>query len=136
MTKTDSPNRFFIPFHPWLYFSIFLVANSLLSYFHLPLWLHWGALGGGLLLPFMAAWITYRPAGKPVESLFQAEFLPPISGWVLVFLGLSALFIRFYRLTSLAYWPRFDEGVTDYYALHVMEKGIDRFFFTNSQVPP
>jgi hypothetical protein len=44
--------------------------------------------------------------------------------------------MRFDKLTSMAYWPRFDEGMNDFYSLHVMEKGIDRFLFSSGQIPP
>lgn len=126
----------FLSFNPWVFFSIFLLSNCLLSYFSLPLLIHRAFLWSGLLLPFVVAWITYAPPGNQAEPLFKDEFLPPIPKWIWVLVGLAAVFMRFYKLTSLAYWPRFDEGMVDFYGLHVMEKGIDRFFFSSGQAPP
>jgi hypothetical protein len=123
--------------NPWSFFLLFLVSNSMLSYSYLPLStkLLIGFLG--LAIPGLI-WVKWRPtsissAGKPI---FAVEWVPKLPFWMWA-LGIGlALFIRFYQLTRLSYWPLFDEGVYGYDALQLAREWKWSFFFGNSQAPP
>ncbi|HTC20760.1 MAG TPA: glycosyltransferase family 39 protein [bacterium] len=101
-----------ITFRPWVYFPIFLAANSLLSYFLIPfqaaLWV--GLVG--LLLPFglgLCLALEDRLGGG-AKIPFEGEGLKlPPGFWVLFTFAL--FFTRFYRLTTLPFWPLTDEGI-------------------------
>lgn len=122
-------------FRPWIYFGIFLAANTLLSYFSFSLEAKlWIGLFG-ILLPFGFAFF-YLPSQSDSKDLLQKEFLPPVPFWVWIFLALGAVFLRFFQLTTLSVWPHYDEGVYGYYALNLDEHWTWRLFYGGSRVPP
>ena len=114
-----------IPFSPWAYFGIFLVSNTLISYFTLSLTVKlWIGLFG-LLLPFSFALWTILGSPVPVKTSSSekdwASTLSPSWGnppkvlWLLFILFLG--FTRFHNLLSLPFWPNSDEGIFSYLAL-------------------
>lgn len=136
MFKSSSSAKLVLPFNPWVYFSIFLISNFLLSYFSLPLqsklWI--GLLG--LLLPAVLAFKTYSPAPPGRPPLNGIEFLPDIPLWLWVSMAALALFIRFFKLTELSHWPLYDEGFIGFFALDLAHKWDWRLFYGSSQAPP
>src|ERR1039458_6278831 len=94
-----------------VYFIIFLAANFGLSYgpWSLEAKLWWGLFG--LVLPFLMVLPTNPSSPNP---LFQVESFPIPPTWVWVGLGILAIGIRFYHLTSLTVWPHYDEATTGY----------------------
>jgi 4-amino-4-deoxy-L-arabinose transferase-like glycosyltransferase len=121
-------------FRPWIYFGIFLASNFLLSYFAFPLearlWI--GLLG--LLLPF-GFLLRQKPQAESLTAL-NKEFLPPLPLWAWTLLGAAAVFIRFYKLTSLSVWPLYDEGMYGYYASGLTRQWNWQMFYGSSQAPP
>src|SRR6185369_16886366 len=117
----------------WIIFLIFVLTNSLLSYSSLglqtKLWI--GFLG--LLLPFLAA-LTAPPA-RDSTPLHSREFLPPVPRWIWVLIGVTALGVRFYRLTTLSAWPTPDDGVNCSFSLGLNEGLYRKFFLSDAQVP-
>src|ERR1051325_9833898 len=85
--------------NPWVYFSVFLASNSLLSYFPLPLGAKIAVGLIGLLLPFLLALTTAPALSKPAPPPYRLEFLPAIPWWVWLGLGGLAVFARFYQFT-------------------------------------
>ncbi len=132
---SKSPSASPLPFHPWIYFFIFLTANTLLSYFTFStetnLWI--GFLG--LALPFGLAWWTNRSSGDSHTPLYQIEFFKKIPIWVWLLIGAAAIFFRFYKLTTLSAWPTFDEGMFGFTAIQMNQKGVDRLFYMFSDIP-
>jgi tetratricopeptide (TPR) repeat protein len=122
------------PDHPWLTFSIFLTANTFLSYYNLPPKeiLMIGLLG--LILPSVVALVARRSTASH-QPLYRREFLPPIPLWVYGGLAVLAVFVRFYRLTDLFAWPNGDEGIYAYFSLAILRKGVERLLYTSAQVP-
>ena len=108
-----------ISFHPWIYFSIFLISNILLSYFHIPLsaklWI--GTMG--VLLPF--ALLLWSAMNKRLQKPLTQDFTwltftqklsdPPLNPKLWGFFILFVIITRFYRLTALPFWPLSDEGI-------------------------
>ena len=107
-----------IPFLPWVYFGIFLISNALISYYPmtLPIKLYIGTFG--LLLPWLlASWTIleerfhpqpFQPALlNPKNTNFAFEKPPRWFWFLFIFL---ILVTRFYRLTTLPFWPIADEG--------------------------
>jgi hypothetical protein len=106
---------------PWVFFSIFLAADLLLSYFSIPVIAKVlvGALG--LFLPF----VLWLKTSRPIQSRpsFSQEFLPraPIGLWVT--LAALAVAVRFFELTTLSPWPFHDESLWGWMALRFNEHG-------------
>ncbi len=127
-------SRFFPVTSPWVFFGVFLCANTMLSYFpfslEAKLWIGFF----GILLPFL--WALWRPLKRQAGPFFQKEFLPPLPAWVWALLGACVVFLRFYQLTTLSVWPHYDEGVYGYYALQLDKQWSWRLFYGDSCAPP
>jgi hypothetical protein len=125
-----------LSFPPWVYFLFFLLNNILLSCFTLSLQVKLWVLLLGLALPFGLGLFVRRPLADHPDNLMTLEFLPPIRTWIWVLLGVFALFVRFYKLTSLSVWPNGDEGSVIYVIFQMMRNGVERFFYVSQQIPP
>jgi len=122
--------------YPWGCFLLFLVSNSLLSYFSLPTGLWVGLFLLGILAPLAITAFTRTPMGKREGEIGSTEFFP-FPGWgALGLVLLAALFIRFYKLSSLSAWPLMDEGLTGYFAMEGSAPGAHPFFYSAAQIPP
>src|SRR5580693_1020257 len=108
--------------NPWPYFSVFLASHTLLSYFQLPMEAKLCIVLMGLILPLWLAFKSYPTSQDPVQPLDLGEFLPPVPPWLWVAVGSLAVFVRFYKLTTLSVWPHFDEAYLDYFALEFSQK--------------
>jgi tetratricopeptide (TPR) repeat protein len=135
MPKFSLGKELSIPYRPWVYFFIFLAANILLSYFSISLELKlWIGLVG-LVLPFGLA-LHQLPSKPNSKTLLQKDFLPPIPFWAWILLGAAAVFVRFYKLTTLSVWPHFDEGFWGYSAIHFYRDWGWHLFYNNNPIPP
>ena len=94
------------------------LSHSLLSYIPLSTSLKLWILVFGILFPFALIWLggTGKDAGK------KTELFPSPSPWLWMGLAFAALFLRFYRLTTLSSWPLVDEGFYGYFATRLEEK--------------
>lgn len=120
----------------WVFFLIFLAANLLLSYSSISLETKlWIGLVG-LILPLVALLRASFTKASTKPPLYLLEFLPPISIWVFIGIGILALGVRFYRLDSLSLWPHFDEGLYGFYALKIGHLWDWRLLYGHSQAPP
>ncbi len=125
-----------VPFNPFIYFFIFLVSNILLSYFHFSFQTQqWIGLFG-LMIPFLLAWLTYRPPPGQEKLFYQQEFLPSFSRTAYLLMLILAFVVRFYKLTTLSIWPTYDEGTNVYYVLSLLHHWHWQFFFGPTQTPP
>ncbi len=113
-------------YRPWFFFVPFLLSNTLLSYFHFSLITQVWIATFGLLLPFLlaAGIILSDPARTPLNlqperAPAEGAPIPPIA-WILF--AAVLLFTRFYRLTSLPFWPISDEGTFSELALGLLKK--------------
>src|SRR5579859_1723473 len=118
----------------WVYFLVFTFFNAVLSYSHFSYTVNSVILVFGILLPM--AWAVRKSPPLPGHLPYSKEFLPPFPLWLLILLGLSALFIRFYRLETLFIWPTGDDGLLGMFAIGLSEKWNWKFFYTIGQVPP
>jgi hypothetical protein len=108
--------KYQIPFHPWIYFCVFLVSNTILSFFPLSIGFKLWAGVLGLLLPLTLAFWTLlescfspRPWQFTERDPFLKDWIPPLWLWTLYIFIL--VFSRFYKLTTLPFWPLGDEGI-------------------------
>src|SRR5208283_1354586 len=107
--------------HPWIYFFLFLIVNSLLSYSPLSLEAKlWIGLGG-LLLPIVWTLANLDSKAVPLNQ-DRKELLPVPTPWVWILLGAGVFFLRFHDLTTLSVWPHYDEGVYGYYAAQLVQQ--------------
>jgi hypothetical protein len=121
---------------PWFSFGIFCLANILLSHFPMTwkLKLEIGIMG--ILLPFLLllrANHTLQPE-EPNHPKGALDFQLPSVFWVLVLCG--AVFVRFYRLTTLSTWPFVDEGYSGFFAVELSEKWSWHLLYSYCQFPP
>lgn len=107
------------PFHPWPYFLVFLGAHSILSFgphnWILKTWIFLL----GIFFPFLVGaynlWTNPQRSPKGPFTEIDSINLPNYF-WGLG-LGLL-LFARFYRLSSIPFWPLSDEGSEAFLSLH------------------
>jgi hypothetical protein len=119
------------PRGPWPYFFVFLAAHTLLSYFPLdPQTKLWVVLTG-LFLPLVAA-LAFAPSPLPPPS---KEFLPSIPVWAWVLLGAAALYVRFYKLTSISDWPNYDDGLWGCFAVDFYHHWDWSLFYQDNSYP-
>ena len=126
-------------FSPWVLFSLFVVSNTLLSYFSLSPYLKFWVGALGLSAPFLMACrdlLKNRPETSSPFPPFQDEFIPP--AWMKMgFLFFSlAVFLRFWRLTTLSDWPLNDESWFGYISLRLLEGEPPRWFYSHNAVQP
>jgi Dolichyl-phosphate-mannose-protein mannosyltransferase len=111
------------------------LTGAVLGYFPLPS--SWSAplFAGGVVLPLaFAGWRLRRAsAGKAGETDF---FLGPWSPALWGSLGLAAVGLRFFKLTSFHAWPSGDEALQGYFAIDLLRKWSWHFFYTSGQHPP
>ncbi len=122
--------------NPWTYFFVFLVANTLLSYFPISLetklWI--GLIGLGI--PFVIALKKIWTPTVLSKTAFSWESIPRVSTWVWVVFLILAILLRFYKLTTLSTWPTSEEGLGGYYGIELIENGDWHFFYSYAQWPP
>ncbi len=128
-----------IPFHPWVYFFIFLAANLLLSYAPLPLrsklWI--GVLG--VFLPFVIGFQTVfkeRRSQLKHSPNFSAENRDFIQPWLWIPFITLLFLTRFYHLTSLPFWPISDEGINGFLGMELARQWNWRLLYSEVQVEP
>jgi hypothetical protein len=126
----------FYRFRPWLFFLVFFISNSLLSYFVLPTGMSLIIGMGGILVPFLFAFWIYQPPISGSSNLFSKEFLPSVPFWFWIALFLLVIFSRFYKLTTLSLWPHYDESLCNYFAYEFSQKWDGRLFYGYNQMPP
>src|SRR5579872_6433426 len=105
-----------------VFFISLFISNSLLSYGNLSNEAKTWIVFGGILAPMAAAFFLLKK-----RDPFKEESLPTAAPWIWVVILALAVFLRFYRLTSLS-WPYADEGLFGYFATLQGEKWDWRVF--------
>jgi hypothetical protein len=104
----------YVPFNPWVYFSVFLFSNTILSFIPLDLTVKLIVIVLGLLTPWALGLITVSQ--KPIVNLNSLD-----NHKISIWLWMTALFLflgsRFYHLTALPFWPIPDEGLISFLAM-------------------
>ncbi len=115
---------------PWFGLILWFLILSVFSY--LPPSSPWiiSLLVIGLILPLVMLWKNPSFALEKTEAPFS------VSPWLWLTMGLTACFLRFYRLTTLLTWPLSDEGFHAALALDLFKTGKFHFFYTVAQFPP
>jgi hypothetical protein len=131
-TEHNSSNSY-----SWLYFILFFISLSLLSYGQLSLENQlWIGLFG-LILP-LGVGITLslqnrKKSGFPDLSI---EDSPPIPFWSVMLFFALFIFLRFYRLTTVPFWPISDESVFSTLAFDLTKKWDWILLRTDGQMEP
>lgn len=117
--RNSSPLHRPLILSPWVFFLIFLFANTILAYVPTPLsteiWV--GFLG--LVLPFCVGfWLACENRQK--DPGFFSRELFQVSVWSGAFIVFLLIFLRLYRLTTLPVWPMGDEGIFSMLAMGLM----------------
>src|SRR5208282_161253 len=120
----------------WFYFLIFGAANALLAYGSFSLVANLEVSLVGLIIPFILALVFLAPKHPPRPTLYEKEYFQAIAWWVWVLLAVLAVLTRFYRLTTFAVWPHYDDGLMSYYVLDLCRHWDWKFFFGSNQSPP
>jgi len=131
-TRRNFPNSY-----SWHYFTVFFISLSLLSYGRLSLenqlWIGFFGLilplGTGITLSFQN-----RKKSGFQDLLIQDSLSIPI--WLITLCFVLFIFIRFYRLTSVPFWPISDESVFSTLALDLTQKWDWTLIRTDGQMEP
>ncbi len=118
----------------WGFFFWFLGANSLLSFFPLPPGTKILIILFGILVPLVLAGSKSDRSSPPIGNWNIA--FPVFSRGLILTLALFAVFLRFFRLTSLAGWPTFDESMFCFFGLEFSKTWDFHLFQGISQIPP
>jgi len=104
----------YVPFNPWVYFTMFLFSNTILSFIPLHLTVKLIVIVLGLLIPWALGLITVSQ--EPVLNPTPLDSTKvPLWLWIIAFtLFLGSLF---YHLTTMPFWPIPDEGLMSFLAM-------------------
>jgi hypothetical protein len=135
MVKSTLPRNPVDRFNPWVYFFIFLLSNTLLSYSTFPLKIKVWVGFLGIVVPFVIATLTCpNPPARETPPYLQGT-LQNIPNWIWVFPLFLGIFLRFYHLTALSNWPITDEGWVGFFGLHLMKHWDHSLLYGVSQMP-
>ncbi len=123
-----------LPYNPWIYFLVFLLSNTLLTFGSLPLVFRFWVLLLGLALPFFLYWATHVEVSPDQRPPYAVEIFTFQHRWIWIFPAGLGLFLRFWRLTDSGLWPEGDEALTGMSALELFQKWHWRLFQDFSQV--
>lgn len=122
-------------FDPFIYFSVFLLANILLDYAPLPLTLKLWVLFFGILAP-LGIGIFHACSQLPSPApLGHEEVLPPSPRWIWLSLLLLAVSLRLTNLGAAWSWPYGDQSLTGMVALELTHQWSWALFQTFGQIP-
>jgi hypothetical protein len=120
---------------PWLYFSIFSVANTVLAYVESTNQTLLVTTSFCLFFFILLALFFLLKNGHSENPLYLKETILTLSSqWFYTILFL-ALLPRLYILFNSA-WPISDDGLSTFNSIELSKKWIWRFFFTHGQTPP
>ena len=120
----------------WAYFLLFGTTNAFLAFGSFSLATKIEISLVGLIIPFVWALAFFPASPQSNQPIYEKDYFQVIAWWVWALLGVLAVFIRFYRLTTFAVWPHYDEGLTSYYVLDLCRHWEWKLFFGNNQTPP
>lgn len=123
--------------YPWFYFALFFVSLSLLSYGSLSLenqlWIGFF----GLILPLgMGNVLSFKNRQKSNLQNALLHESQPLSFWLIAFFSLIFIFLRFYHLTTVPFWPLSDESVFSTLAFDLTKKWDWTLLRTDGQMEP
>jgi len=123
--------------YSWLYFILFFISLSLLSYGQLSIETQlWIGLFG-LILPLgMGITLSLQNRQKSDFPNLLIQDSPPIPFWFVALGFLIFIFIRFYRLTTVPFWPLSDEAVFSTLAFDLTRKWDWTLIRTDGQMEP
>ena len=124
------------PQNPWAYFFIFLLSNLVITAAPIPVLVKASFAMLGIFLPLI---LFFRRLPEKTASLSDNDgdaWLPSIPPWLGASLFFFAVFARFYRLSDFMIWPKEDEGIFAFSALHLMEKWDWKFFYFSDHHSP
>ena len=109
-------------FRPWVYFTIFFISLVLLSYFP-SMGYRWLIGLVGLLFPFLVrAQSLLRNRFQFTTKSFTTTPIESVPPWLFFALLFLIFFTRFYKLTTLPFWPIGDEGTFSSLAMDITRK--------------
>jgi hypothetical protein len=133
MIKTISKTKLAGIIHPWSLFFVFLISNILISYFSISFTGKIGVWIFGILLPFCLS--LFQKLTQEKISFHSGEFISPVPFWIIVIFAAAALFVRFWKLTTLSVWPHYDEGLWGFFALKVFQGWGWHLFYAGNPYP-
>ncbi|HTA75939.1 MAG TPA: glycosyltransferase family 39 protein, partial [bacterium] len=96
-----------LSFNPWVFFIIFLISNTLLSFYPCSLQFKLLIVLLGLIFPWVIGYKTISPQ-ETKRPIGEDHFNPPF--WLWLLLSALVLLTRFYHLATLPSWLLGDEG--------------------------
>jgi hypothetical protein len=123
--------------YPWFYFTLFFLSLSLLSYGSLSLENQLWVGFFGLILPLgMGIVLSFKNRQKSNLQNALLHESQSLSFWLIAFFSLIFIFLRFYRLTTVPFWPLSDESVFSTLAFDLTKKWDWTLLRTDGQMEP
>ena len=121
---------------PWFLFFLFASQSFLFSYSAISQGTKVRLFEWGFLLPLGLMILRNLFSAPGIVQPFSKEVIPrpPAVFWLL--LSFLAIFLRFYKLTSLSLWPLNDEGLFASTALGLSENWDWKFFYSDFHLLP
>ncbi len=123
------------PSKPWVFFIIFLLSHTLLSYSSFYFSIKLGICAIGLVFPFLLYLIVSRPNPVDEKNIYKLEFIPTVPLWIWITLGGLTIFVRFYKLTTLSVWPNYDDGLWGFMAIDFYHTWDWSLFYQDNSYP-
>ena len=114
-------------------FCVFLVSNIFISYASISIEKRIALGIFGILAPFCLSFFQKKTDKK--ISLHSDDFPSPIPFWTIIIFSTAALFVRFWKLTTLSAWPHYDEGLWGFFALKVFQGWGWHLFYAGNPYP-
>ncbi len=119
--------------------ALFVLSTAVLSFLSFAAWDP--AAKGVLFFVFLAtffylAWKGREVKSPPAITVLQEEGPPVLPAWFLAAVGFTAVFLRFFKLTSFRSWPSADEALQGFFAINLIHQWSWHFFYTSGQHPP
>ena len=121
-------------YDPRIYFILFILSNSVLSYSTLGIQIKVWIGICGIVVPWMAAILSYPQVATHESSNPKNESVLFPNALLGIALCGFALFLRLFQLTTLPVWPMWDDAYHAYYAIHQMLHWSFQMYFTVEHV--
>lgn len=119
----------------WILWIVFFTSNLFLSYGSFSYLVKGWIFFTGVFSPLIIFLIISKK-NKSKNFLLRDPIAKPIRPSVWIVLIIVAIYLRFFKLTSLYVWPVGDEGLNGLFAVDLAKIWKWHFFYTCGQLPP
>lgn len=122
-------------YNPWIYFFLFLLVDSYLSYLPSSDFEKYLVFLIGILVPILMVFVFKSDGPKNAQNIFKEEQFNKSAMGVWILFGLLLMGLRFWKLTTLFRWPTGDESTIGMLAIGLIRQWNWHFFHGFAQIP-